>query len=422
MIRSPKLFIIDSSLVKEILVTNFKHFNKNDLNAINEEKNQLFGHNPFFFWGQKWKDERGVVTPAFTSSRNKAIYPIIEDVCVKLANYLKSGISDGFNGKDLCERYTAEAISSCVFGIDANSFLKEKSEIHIMGNKLIDDFFQKFGLATILSTFPILNKIQLSYSEPDVEQFLIQLMKDSVKYRTENKIERSDFMQYMIQLKEKKPNMTDIEFTSHAISFFSDGFGTTSTAISHVFYNLASNKSVQDKLRDEIRKNILKTGSVDYDTLSEMNYLDQTFNESIRLNPVLGSLVKACTESIEVKNSDGKSFLIEEGTAIYIPVYSIHMDPEYYPEPKQFKPERFDPENGGIKAFKDKGVFLGFGDGPRTCLGSKIATMISKAVIVHIVNKFEITVNKKTIEPLELDPKALLLVPKGGIWLDFKEI
>lgn len=194
-----------------------------------------------------------------------------------------------------------------------------------MGNKLIDDFFQQFLFATILSAFPILNRIQLSYSKPDVENFLINLMKDSVKYRLENKIERVDFMQHMIQLKEKKPNMSDIEFTSHAISFFSDGFGTTSTALSNVFYHLAANKTVQDKLRKEINENCSENGKIEYDVLNEMKYLDQTFNESIRISPLIGSLVKACTESIEIKNSDGKSFMIEEGTAVYLPIYSIHI-------------------------------------------------------------------------------------------------
>lgn len=93
---------------------------------------------------------------------------------------------------------------------------------------------------------------------------------------------------------------------------------------------------------------------------------------------------------------------------------------EYYPEPEKFKPERFDPEHGGLKAFKDKGVFLPFGDGPRICLGMRFALMQSKAAIADIVRNFEIKVNNKTQRPLIIDPKEFINVKTGGVWLDFK--
>lgn len=60
---------------------------------------------------------------------------------------------------------------------------------------------------------------------------------------------------------------------------------------------------------------------------------------------------------------------IEKGTVVVIPIYSIHHDPEHYPNPEVFDPERFNEANGGIKNYRDKGVYLPFGDGPRMCLG-----------------------------------------------------
>lgn len=52
-----------------------------------------------------------------------------------------------------------------------------------------------------------------------------------------------------------------------------------------------------------------------------------------------------------------------------MPIYSIHRDSKYYENPNEFRPERFVIQNGGVKKFKDMGVFLAFGDGPRQCLG-----------------------------------------------------
>lgn len=62
--------------------------------------------------------------------------------------------------------------------------------------------------------------------------------------------------------------------------------------------------------------------------------------------------------------------MIEKGTTVLIANYSLLHHPEFYPEPHSFKPERFSESNGeGLKYFKDAGVFMPFGSGPRMCLG-----------------------------------------------------
>lgn len=98
------------------------------------------------------------------------------------------------------------------------------------------------------------------------------------------------------------------------------------------------------------------------------------------------------------------------------------MTTEFYSEPEKFIPERFNPEHGGVKAFKEKGVLLPFGDGPRICLGMRFALMQAKSAIVDIVRNFEISVNDRTQHPLVLDPKEFINVKVGKLWLDFKPV
>lgn len=80
-------------------------------------------------------------------------------------------------------------------------------------------------------------------------------------------------------------------------------------------------------------------------------------------------MAKVCTQPCEFTNNDGVSLQIEPGDICLISLHSMHHDEEFFPQPEEFMPERFAEENGGTKKYKDMGVYLPFGDGPRICLG-----------------------------------------------------
>ncbi|KAL1117864.1 hypothetical protein AAG570_004177 [Ranatra chinensis] len=61
--------------------------------------------------------------------------------------------------------------------------------------------------------------------------------------------------------------------------------------------------------------------------------------------------------------------MIEPGVRVIIPVYAIHWDPNHYPEPEKFIPERF---SQGNEHRRERYTYLPFGDGPRSCIGELI--------------------------------------------------
>lgn len=107
------------------------------------------------------------------------------------------------------------------------------------------------------------------------------------------------------------------------------------------------------------------------------------------------------------------------GDLLSIPVYGIHRDEQYYPNPDKFDPERFSDEN------KDNIVpytFLPFGAGPRNCIGSRFAILEAKALLYHLLLNFEIVSTAKTQIPLRLSKDSLRHRPDGGIWLGLKPL
>lgn len=78
-------------------------------------------------------------------------------------------------------------------------------------------------------------------------------------------------------------------------------------------------------------------------------------------------LQRSVTQDYQVPDTN---LLLEKGLSLFIPVAAIQMDPEFYPEPEKFDPERFSEEN---KASRPDYTFLPFGDGPRNCIGEKLS-------------------------------------------------
>jgi len=376
--------------------------------------------------GEEWKEKRAEITPAFTNNRLKAMYPLIDDTCKKMTRFIHEEINkkhpDGVDAKELAAKFTTDVVASCIYGVDSKAFTDEKSVIRQMGASIFEPNVKLIIYFMLIQTFPIIQKIYtMPFVSKRVESFFVQLMADAIKLREEQKIERDDYLNYLLQLRKKK-DLPDIDMVAHTITFFLDGFETSSIVIAHMLYYLAANKSVQDKLRKEVNANVGENGRFDVDVLNEMQYMDQVFHETLRINPPAGISSKVCTIPTELTDYKDKTLSIDKGIVVQIPIYCIHHDPEIYPEPEVFNPDRFSPENGGLKAYKDKGAFLGFLDGPRICLGMRFAMAQSKAAVAEIIRNFEITVSPKTKEPLVLDPKAFLLLPIGGLWVNFRAL
>jgi len=101
--------------------------------------------------------------------------------------------------------------------------------------------------------------------------------------------------------------------------------------------------------------------------------LPPTAAETMRKYPPVQALARVCTKQFRVPGTD---LDLDVGTAVLIPVYAIHHDPQYYPEPDTFDPDRFakDGDGGGGDNGRPAGVFLPFGDGPRICIGTFFKT------------------------------------------------
>lgn len=197
---------------------------------------------------------------------------------------------------------------------------------------------------------------------------------DLTGIRKKENIEHPDLIYTLLKAKEQNSEELDIKLTdddivAQAFVFFFAGFDSELELLTFTIYELALNSDVQSKLLNEINEALkYSKGKVTYEMISNMKYLHMVISETTRKwspTPVTDRTVTK-TFTITAKHADETDLVLEEGSSILIPIYSIHRDPKYFPEPEKFDPERFSVQN------KDKFVsdaFMPFGMGPRTCIG-----------------------------------------------------
>lgn len=137
-------------------------------------------------------------------------------------------------------------------------------------------------------------------------------------------------------------------------------------------------------------------------------------------NPV-GGMLKVCTKTYtlpEVSETNKTRLVLNPGDAVMAPVDGFNFNPNYFPDPHKFKPERFLDKN---KDDLIKNTFIPFGMGPRHCIGMRFALLQIKMIVVSTIECYQLDINEKML-PLEVHPTAFLKAPLKGFWFDFSKL
>ncbi|KAJ6641172.1 Cytochrome P450 6k1 [Pseudolycoriella hygida] len=420
----PVILVNDPILLQHVFIKNFTNFHDRPVNidlSIDPLQDNLF-NTP----GKKWRDLRTKLSPTFTSGKLKGMFSIITDCNKVFEKYLVDNVNNGkdiFEFRDLFARLLTNIISSVAFGIDNDCINDPDHIFRRMGAKLFEmDWKQKFQ-AMCAMFIPLLSGIfKFKFTKDDVEEFFHGVVKQTISYRETNNYERNDFMQLLIQLKNqgflsadkgetkwaekdgsqelKKLSYEDL--AANAFLFFVAGFETSSSTLSFCIFELARNPQLQRKVQEEIDTVLAANGNKDftYETIHELKYLECCIDEALRKYPIVPLLFRVCNEDYQVPDTN---LIVPKGTEMMIPVLGIHRNPDIYDNPMEFRPERFLNSSTGTTT-ETKGCFyLPFGDGPRNCIGMRMAKVTTKIAMATVLAKFNVEHVDKVFANKELD-------------------
>ncbi|PNF15724.1 Cytochrome P450 6k1 [Cryptotermes secundus] len=434
----PSLLIRDTDIIKNILVKDFAHFFSRGL-QVDEESEPLDGH-LFALSGTKWRNLRVKLTPVFTSGKIKTMFGTVVDCGRELQECLQESARNGrpVEIKEFLARYSTDIISSCAFGIKSNCLRNPHAEFRSWGKKIFEPHLRQRITSFLNLLFPALvPALKLSLIPKDVSNYFRRMVKQTVEFRQSNNVVANDFLQLMMKMKNKTlgaaegedvqllqkqthalENNEPFEVTMDVIAaqafvFFVAGFETSSTTMAFCLYELALNPGIQERLQAEIDSvSEQHGGNITYDSILDMQYLDKVVNETLRKYPPVVLITRECTKTIKLSGTD---VTVEKGVQVLLPILALHRDPKYYPDPERFDPERFSEEE---RKKRPQFSYIPFGEGPRLCIGMRFAMMQVKVGLINVLSKFEVQASDKTPPIAEIDTRAVIMTPKGGMWLN----
>ncbi|KXJ69997.1 hypothetical protein RP20_CCG025203 [Aedes albopictus] len=454
-LMTPTYVIRDPELIKQVGVKDFDHFVDHVQgfgNSNYDHPNLLTGKTLFSLTGQRWKTMRATLSPAFSGSKMRYMFELIVESVERAVKYYEEQAA--INGaqvyemKDVFSRFANDVIATCAFGLQVESSRDRENEFFVNGKKMID-----FGRLVVMLRFmghqlaPWL-MAYFGWDVTDKEQntFFKTLILDAIKDREQRGIVRPDMINLLIQakkgtLKHQKETdqqaegfatvqesevgkstittaMTDVEMVAQCLIFFLAGFDTVSTSLLYTAYELAINPEVQQKLYEEIQATRSSLGGkpLTYDAMQKMKYMDMVISEALRMWPPAPSTDRVCVKDYVLDEGNGKRYTIEKGSTVWIPVQGLHHDPEYFPQPKKFDPDRFSDERKGSI---NTGAYLPFGIGPRNCIGSRFALAEVKTILYYMLGSFSFERCSKTEVPPVL-AKGFDVIPAKGMHIEFK--
>jgi cytochrome P450 len=204
------------------------------------------------------------------------------------------------------------------------------------------------------------------------------------------------------------PGLSDVEVRDELMTMFFAGHETSAAALTWALYLLDTHPDVAAQAREQVRA-VVGERPATMDDLPALPLLGQVVKETLRLYPPAWVFDRSPLHDIEVGG-----YRIPRGANVLFSPWVVHRDPDRWPDPDAFRPQRFE---AGFVA--PRGSYLPFGDGPRICVGNRFAEAEIALVLATLLPAVELS----RVDNGEARPEGdATLRPRGGLRMRIRRL
>jgi len=394
---SPQVFISNPQAMQEVFNTDPKQLDSGEEAGI---KSPLIGRQSVLaLAGERHRRQRKLLIPPFHGERMRAYGQLVRDITEQVT--ARWTIGEPFSVRSSMQAISFQVILKAVFG------LKEGSRYEKLQELLIGTLNPKIPLLEgIIFLFPALQRDLGPWSPWRVLMRRLQEIDELIyaeiaERREQPDPSRTDILSLMMSAHDEQGQpMTDVELRDELMTLLLAGHETTATALAWAFYWVHHLPQVHEKLLKELDP---LGDNPDLSAILRLPYLNAVCQETLRIYPVamvaLNRIVKSPLQIV--------GYQLEPGTVVIPSIYLTHHREDLYPEPKQFKPERF------LERQFAPHEYLPFGGGNRTCIGMAFAQFEMKLVLATVLSHWQLELaDNKPVEPIR---RGATIGPAQGV-------
>jgi retinoid hydroxylase len=325
---------------------------------------EMFGDGLLTMDGSEHDDHRRMMNPAFTISYMDHYLPIMNrSIRARSADWAARGTVDVYEeARKITFDVAAEALTGLQAGPEVDNFRDTFVQILNLGMVALDDddYTRRLGqLKEHLYTL-LLPKIQERRHHPtnDVLGMLVQARDDTGRA------------------------LSDEQLFAHTNILLVAGHETSTSLVSWLLYLLTQNPDYLQRVLAEQTALLDDTAEPTLEAIKHMKVLENALSEAERLYPPVGNGPRGTFEEVVFHG-----YRIPADTRVFYSIAASHLIASIFANPTTFDPDRFAPPREEHK--KVPYALVGFGGGPRICIGTNFAKVEIKAMVSHLLRRYQ---------------------------------
>ena len=383
---APMVYVSNPQVLQQILTSDTKEFDApGEYNRLLEP---FFGKQSIFALSDEpHRRHRQLMMPPFHGERMKAYGQLIADITEQVMSQWTIG--KPFSVRSFMQRISLLVILRAVFGLTEGERYQKLEELL---SAMLEETRSPMSVSMLY--FPSLRRDLGSWSPWGrflrQRQQIDQLIYDEInERRSQSDSSGTDILSLLMSARDEAGEpMTNQELRDELMSLLVAGHETTASALTWALYWIHKLPTVRQKLLEELDR---LGDQPDPSTLFRQPYLNAVCSETLRIYPVgMLTFPRVVRSPVELMG-----YQLEPGTVVIGSIYLTHQRPDLYPEPKQFKPERF------LERQFSPYEYLPFGGGARRCIGMAFAQFEMKVALAKILSRFELALaDSRPVRPV----------------------
>lgn len=372
------LLVSNPDHVKHILQDNYHNYIRGE--SVSEAR-LLLGNGIALIDGDSWLAQRRLMQPAFHRRRLEGLITTmtaaVEDVVARWQPLVQSGQPLDLAAEMM--ELTLTVIVKTMFSLDDAATIKQLADAFNVAQAFIYD--RAYSMLPLPLWLPTKHNGRFHTALATLDTIIYSL----IAQRRQHPTDQPDLLTLLLEAEDADTGqkMSDLELRDEIVTLFFAGHETTATMLAWALHILQTDEVVRGRFVDEVERVGVNGRSPTPTDLPQLAYTDRLLQETMRLHTPIWVFAREAVADDEI---DG--YHIPAGDKILLCPYLTHHNPALWPQPDQFNPDRFLPDQ---LAQRHRFAYYPFGGGPHLCIGQTFAMMEAKIALATIFRLYQLT-------------------------------